>query len=106
MAKSFIKENFRHKIFKLVIVWHWRCSSCFDGFDKAQKLNLEICLQGTDIVNDWDFGCIRRNSEADIQDIYITNEIDDQAKQTLNEVEKYCCYWQVRWNRGKMWYNI
>ncbi|MGI5974148.1 MAG: exo-beta-1,4-galactosidase [Paludibacter sp.] len=72
------------------------------GFDKAQKLNLEICLQGTDIVNDWDFWVYPQElREADIQDIYITNEIDDQAKQTLNEGGKVLLLLAGKVEQGK-----
>lgn len=52
---------------------------------KAQKLNLEVLFDCSDVSNNWDFWVYPQTlPEADTQNIYVTSEIDDRAKETLN----------------------
>lgn len=43
------------------------------------KLNLEVRLQGTDIVNDWDFWVYPTEVEINAGDVYITDQLDEEA---------------------------
>ncbi|MDD3079535.1 MAG: beta-glucuronidase [Paludibacter sp.] len=58
-------------------------------FTKPVKLNLEIALNGTDFVNDWDFWVYPvSDSEPDTTGIYITDKLDLTAAEKLNAGEK------------------
>ncbi|MFA5044865.1 MAG: beta-glucuronidase, partial [Paludibacter sp.] len=51
-----------------------------------KKLNLEIAIDGTDFVNDWDFWVYPvPNQEVNTKGIYITDKLDDKAITVLNE---------------------
>ncbi|MDD5185161.1 MAG: beta-glucuronidase [Paludibacter sp.] len=51
-----------------------------------KKLNLEIAIDGTDFVNDWDFWVYPvLNQDVNTKGIYITDKLDDQAITVLNE---------------------
>jgi len=54
-------------------------------FNTAVKLNLEITIDGTDFVNDWDFWVYPVQKEiVNADGIYITNVLDDKAVTVLN----------------------
>lgn len=47
------------------------------------KLNLEICIEGTDFVNDWDFWVYPAIVEANPGNVYITETLDSKAIEIL-----------------------
>ena len=55
-------------------------------YTKAQKLNLEIGIEGTDIVNDWDFWVYPATlPDVEIKEVYISNSLDQKAIETLEK---------------------
>ncbi|HMM02275.1 MULTISPECIES: sugar-binding domain-containing protein [unclassified Dysgonomonas] len=61
-------------------------SFALQSIDKAQKLNLEISFDCTDISNNWDFWVYPAQlPEIDISEIHITNRIDEQTKSVLDK---------------------
>lgn len=77
-------------------------SIALNSFDKAQKLKLEISLEGTDVINDWDFWVYPQElPQADVQDIYITDKIDEQAKQSLEKGGKVLLLLAGKVEQGK-----
>ncbi|NDV65654.1 sugar-binding domain-containing protein [Bacteroides sp. 224] len=50
-----------------------------------QKLNLEIRIEGTDFVNDWDFWVYPAQVEIIKGNVYITDTLDTRAKEILQE---------------------
>ncbi|MDD4636535.1 MAG: beta-glucuronidase, partial [Bacteroidales bacterium] len=46
---------------------------------KAQKLNLEVRIKGTDIVNDWDFWVYPEIATPELGDIYQCDSLDQKA---------------------------
>lgn len=63
-----------------------KVSFALNGIDKAQKLNLEVAFDCTDISNSWDFWVYPQTlPEVNTQDIYITDNIDAEAKKVLDK---------------------
>lgn len=61
-------------------------SFALQSINKAQKLNLEISFDSTDVSNNWDFWVYPAQlPEVDTSDIYITNRIDEQTKNVLDK---------------------
>jgi len=55
-------------------------------FSTAVKLNLEIAIEGTDFVNDWDFWVYPLQKEAVNTDgIFVADELNDEAVAVLNK---------------------
>lgn len=52
---------------------------------EPQKLKLEISIEGTDAVNDWDFWVYPAQIEINTADVYITDTLDIQAKEILEQ---------------------
>ncbi|MFG6687732.1 sugar-binding domain-containing protein [Mariniflexile sp. HNIBRBA6329] len=50
---------------------------------KASKLNLEVSVQGTDFVNDWDFWVYPTDFKKGASSVYYTTELDTKAKEVL-----------------------
>lgn len=50
-----------------------------------QKLTLEVKIEGTDFINDWDFWVYPAIVEIDNGDIYITDSLDNKAIETLEK---------------------
>lgn len=48
------------------------------------KLNLEVRIEGTDFVNDWDFWVYPATVEINKRDVYITDTLDNKAIEMLN----------------------
>jgi hypothetical protein len=54
-------------------------------FKTAAKLNLEIAIEGTAFVNDWDFWVYpAKSKKTNTNGIYICNTLDEKAVSTLN----------------------
>ncbi|MDD3488580.1 MAG: beta-glucuronidase [Paludibacter sp.] len=61
-------------------------SSELSEYTNAQKLNLEIGIEGTDIVNDWDFWVYPATlPEVENKEVYISNSLDQKAIETLEK---------------------
>jgi hypothetical protein len=60
---------------------------------KAQRLNLEVSIEGTSFINDWDIWVYPRTLPEVSKEIYYTTELDDKAKEVLE-------------NGGKVFFNI
>jgi len=54
-------------------------------FKTAAKLNLEIAVEGTDFVNDWDFWVYPVEETVNTHDIFIANELNEDAVAVLNK---------------------
>ncbi|MDP4269005.1 MAG: beta-glucuronidase, partial [Bacteroidota bacterium] len=55
-------------------------------FQSASKLNLEISIDGTDFVNDWDFWVYPvQNQQVNTSGIYVTDSLDAKATKILND---------------------
>ena len=54
--------------------------------DTPQKLNLEICIEGSDAVNDWDFWVYPAQVELTQGSVYTTDTLDEKAISVLKEV--------------------
>lgn len=55
-------------------------------FESAAKLNLEIAIDGTDFVNDWNFWVYPVQKQAvNTAGIYVTDTLDAKATQILND---------------------
>ena len=52
--------------------------------EKATKLNLEVRINNTPFVNDWDFWVYPEKVVESKNDIYYTSDMDDKAKEVLN----------------------
>ncbi|MDR2841268.1 MAG: beta-glucuronidase [Paludibacter sp.] len=71
-------------------------------FQKAQKLTLELCFDGTDIVNDWDFWVYPSElPKVDTTQIFITENIDDKAKNILENGGKVLLLLNRKVEQGK-----
>lgn len=53
-----------------------------------EKLNLEVRIEGTDYVNDWDFWVYPEIVEINPGNVYITDNLDNKAIQTLRNSGK------------------
>ncbi len=54
----------------------------------AQKLNLEVQVNGTNYVNDWDFWVYPKLEPKVLPSIYYTRVLDEKAKEVLQNVGK------------------
>ena len=54
-----------------------------NSVDKAQKLNLEIAVEGTEAVNDWDFWVYPATVTIDKGTVYVTDSVDEKATEIL-----------------------
>jgi len=72
------------------------------SFTKAQKLNLEVKLQGSNISNNWDFWVYPATlPEVDTQDIHITDIIDQETKTILDKGGKVLLLLAGKIEQGK-----
>ena len=55
------------------------------AIDTPQKLNLEICIENTSAVNDWDFWVYPAHVEWAEGDVYTTDTLDEQAISVLEQ---------------------
>lgn len=55
------------------------------AIDTPQKLNLEICIENTSAVNDWDFWVYPAHVELAEGDVYTTDTLDEQAISVLEQ---------------------
>lgn len=55
------------------------------AIDTPQKLNLEICIENTSAVNDWDFWGYPAHVELAEGDVYTTDTLDEQAISVLEQ---------------------
>lgn len=77
-------------------------SFALQSIDKAQKLNLEISFDCTDVSNNWDFWVYPAQlPEADTSDIYITSRIDGQTKSVLDKGGKVLLLLAGKVEQGK-----
>lgn len=53
--------------------------------EKPIKLNLEVRIQGTDVVNDWDFWVYPSQVAVQEGDVYITDTLDNQTMEILEK---------------------
>lgn len=56
-----------------------------DDIQKASKLNLEVSVQGTDFVNDWDFWVYPTEKKKNVSSVYYTTDLDAKAKEVLEK---------------------
>ena len=56
-----------------------------DAVDTPRKLNLEIRIENTDAVNDWDFWVYPARVEPAEGDVYITDTLDERAISVLKQ---------------------
>lgn len=59
-----------------------------DAVDTLRKLNLEIRIENTDAVNDWDFWVYPARVEPAEGDVYITDTLDERAISVLKQEGK------------------
>lgn len=50
---------------------------------EARKMNLEVRIKGTDVVNDWNIWVYPAKQSVDQGSVYVTDSWDDRAKQVL-----------------------
>lgn len=55
------------------------------AIDTPQKLDLEICIENTSAVNDWDFWVYPAHVELAEGDVYTTDTLDEQAISVLEQ---------------------
>ncbi|RZL46493.1 MAG: beta-glucuronidase [Pedobacter sp.] len=55
-----------------------------DAGQKAQKLKLEVSIDGTEFANDWDFWFFPTQLPEVKTDVYYTTSLDDKARAVLN----------------------
>ena len=73
-----------------------------NSFEKAQKLNLEVCFENTSISNNWDFWVYPAVlPKQDITDIYITDKIDGKTKEILSQGGKVLILLAGKIEQGK-----
>ncbi len=53
------------------------------SIEKAQKLNLEVAIEGTEAVNDWNFWVYPETVTIDKGSVYVTDSVDAKAIETL-----------------------
>lgn len=53
------------------------------SIEKAQKLNLEIAVEGTEAVNDWNFWVYPATVTIDKGTVYVTDSVDEKATEIL-----------------------
>ncbi|WP_255489426.1 sugar-binding domain-containing protein [Dysgonomonas sp. 216] len=71
-------------------------------FEKAQKLNLEVSFEGMDVCNNWDFWVYPATlPEVKTENVYITENIDDKAKDVLKNGGKVLLLLAGKVEQGK-----
>ena len=70
-----------------------------DAVDTPRKLNLEIRIENTDAVNDWDFWVYPARVEPAEGDVYITDTLDERAISVLKQVVQHFTpvFWNTSW---------
>jgi len=58
-----------------------KCALC--SVEKAQKLNLEITIEGTEAANDWNFWVYPATVTVDKGSVYVTDSVDEKATEIL-----------------------
>ncbi|WP_321519091.1 sugar-binding domain-containing protein [uncultured Bacteroides sp.] len=53
------------------------------SIEKAQKLNLEIAVEGTEAVNDWNFWVYPATVNMNKGSVYVTDSVDEKATEIL-----------------------
>ncbi len=77
-------------------------SFALNGISKAQKLNIEVSLSGTDVVNDWDFWVYPAELPVvNTTEIHITDKIDQQTKDVLDNGGKVLLLLAGKVEQGK-----
>lgn len=72
------------------------------SFDKAQKLNLEVYFNNSDISNNWDFWVYPTELLVlDTKEIHITDRIDNETKDILNKGGKVLLLLAGKVEQGK-----
>ncbi len=72
------------------------------SFDKAQKLNLEVYFDCSDISNNWDFWVYPAElPQLNAKEIYITDRIDNETKDILNKGGKVLLLLAGKVEQGK-----
>ncbi|SHH62523.1 exo-beta-1,4-galactosidase [Wenyingzhuangia marina] len=56
-----------------------------EAIQKASKLNLEVSVQGTNFVNDWDFWVYPIAKQKAVSTVYYTTSLDAKAKEILEK---------------------
>lgn len=55
------------------------------GIAKAGRFNLEVAIDGTAFVNDWDFWVYPQTVVPEQKDVYVTESLDDKALDVLRD---------------------
>ncbi|MDU1905908.1 MAG: glycoside hydrolase family 2 TIM barrel-domain containing protein [Dysgonomonas sp.] len=77
-------------------------SHSLECFDKAQKLNLEVYLDCSDISNNWDFWVYPTElPQLDTKEIHITDQIDNETKDILKKGGKVLLLLAGKVEQGK-----
>lgn len=72
------------------------------SISKAEKLNLEVSLNNSEVSNNWDFWVYPSNlALPDTADIFITDKIDDKTKEVLNKGGKVLLLLAGKVEQGK-----
>ena len=56
-----------------------------NSIEKAQKLNLEVSIEGTEAVNDWNFWVYPETVTIDKGSVYVTDTVDAKATEILKK---------------------
>jgi hypothetical protein len=56
-----------------------------NGIDNARRLNLEVRIEGTGFVNDWDCWVYPESQDIDAGNVFITDSLNTEAIETLNK---------------------
>ncbi len=56
-----------------------------DGLRAPERYNLEVAIEDTEFVNDWNFWVYPAEVEAEAGDVYVTEVLDDKAVAVLEE---------------------
>lgn len=60
-------------------------SYALQSFSQPQKLKLEISIEGTDAINDWDFWVYPAQVEINTGDVYVTHTLNPRAIEILEQ---------------------
>ncbi|MDL2241719.1 beta-glucuronidase, partial [Bacteroidales bacterium OttesenSCG-928-L03] len=72
------------------------------AIDRAEKLNLSVSFPGSEVSNDWDIWVYPAElPQVDTSDIHITEVIDDQAKEVLDQGGKVLLLLSGKVEQGK-----
>lgn len=55
------------------------------GISQPEKMNLEVSIDGTDFINDWDFWVYPAQTNINAGNIYITQTLDSKAEEILQK---------------------